>query len=114
MKTTYYIFSPGRISRKDNSIFFSRVDEETKEEKTRFLPIENTRNLYCFGHLDINSELLTYLGKKGISFHFFDFYEHYSGSFLPPKDILSGSCIIQQALFYQDEKQIGFGEQFAT
>ncbi len=83
MKTTYYIFSPGRISRKDNSIFFSRVDEETKEEKTRFLPIENTRNLNCFGHLDINSELLTYLGKKGISFHFLIFMNTTQGvSFL--------------------------------
>ena len=45
MKTTYYIFSPGRISRKDNSIFFSRVDEETKEEKTRFLPIDINRTI---------------------------------------------------------------------
>ena len=53
MKTTYYIFSPGRISRKDNSIFFSRVDEETKEEKTRFLPIENTRNLYILSTIQV-------------------------------------------------------------
>lgn len=105
MKTTYYIFSPGRISRKDNSIFFSRIDEETQEEKHRFLPIENTKNLYCFGHLDINSELLTFLGKKGVSFHFFDFYEHYSGSFIPPQNIISGSSIIQQSSFYQDNQQ---------
>ncbi|MDO4763655.1 MAG: type I-B CRISPR-associated endonuclease Cas1b [Flavobacteriaceae bacterium] len=105
MKTSYYIFSPGRLSRKDNSIFFSRIDQETKEEKQRFLPIENTKNLYCFGHLDINSELLTFLGKKGVSFHFFDFYEHYSGSFLPPKSILSGDCVIKQSAFYQDYLQ---------
>lgn len=43
--------------------------------------------------------------KKGISFHFFDFYEHYSGSFVPPTSILSGDSIIKQATFYQEEKQ---------
>lgn len=102
MKNSFYLFSPGRLSRKDNSLLFTFFNEDTEQEELRYIPIANTANFYCFGHLDINSELLTFLGKKGVNFHFFDFYEHYSGSFLSPKDIISGKTIIKQVEFYID------------
>lgn len=31
MKRTYYLFNPGRLSRKDNTLKFTPVDEEGQE-----------------------------------------------------------------------------------
>lgn len=70
MKTTYYIFSQGKLSKKDHSIFFESRDEDTGEPFSRFLPIENISHIYSFSHLGVNSALLNFLGKKGISLHF--------------------------------------------
>ncbi len=105
MKTTYYIFSQGKLSKKDHSIFFESRDEDTGEPFSRFLPIENISHIYSFSHLGVNSALFNFLGKKGISLHFFDYYEHYTGSFLPRKEMLSGKTLVEQVLFYHDKVQ---------
>jgi len=48
MRKTYYLFNPGRMSRKDNTLKFTPVDEEGKEGA----PIEflyfNPVNCYFF------------------------------------------------------------------
>ncbi len=105
MKTTYYIFSQGKLSKKDHSIFFESRDEDTGEPFSRFLPIENISHIYSFSHLGVNSALLNFLGKKGISLHFFDYYEHYTGSFVPKKQLLNGRTLVQQVLAYENEEQ---------
>ena len=40
MKKTYYLFNPGRLSRKDNTLKFTPVDENGIEEKPRYLPVD--------------------------------------------------------------------------
>ena len=40
MKRTYYLFNPGRLSRKDNTLKFTPVDEEGQEGQPRYIPIE--------------------------------------------------------------------------
>ena len=81
MKKTYYLFNPGRLSRKDQTLKFTPVDEHGKEGKPRYLPVETVKQLMVFGSLDANSALYNFLGKLQISLHFFDYYEHYTGSF---------------------------------
>lgn len=105
MSIPYYIFSNGRLSKQDNSLVLHYKNEETRVEEKHFIPIENVDNIYCFGQMDCNSALLHFLGRKGISLHFFDFYEHYTRSFIPRKDLLSGKMLVQQALFYHDTAQ---------
>ena len=39
MKRTYYLFNPGRLSRKDNTLKFTPVDEEGQEGQPRYIPI---------------------------------------------------------------------------
>lgn len=102
MKKTYYLFNPGRLSRKDNTLKFVPVDESGLEGQPKFIPVEGVSDLYCFGALDANSALFNFLGKAGISVHFFDFYEHYTGSFQPKEYLLAGKMQIQQTLHYLD------------
>lgn len=105
MKKSYYLFNPGRISRKDNTLKFVSLDEEEKELPARYIPVESVDNLYVFGSLDANSALFNFLGKEQISVHFFDFYEHYTGSFMPKDYLLSGKVLIAQAEMYMNRKK---------
>lgn len=105
MKKSYYLFNGGRMSRKDNTLKFSPVDEEGKEGQPKYIPIESVDNLYAFGSLDANSALYNFLGKEQISVHFFDYYEHYTGSFMPKDYLLAGKVIIAQADAYAKPKK---------
>ena len=90
MKSTYYLFNPGRLSRQDNSLRFTQLDPNGEVVATKYIPIEGLETLFVFGSLDANSALYNFLGKHRISVHFFDFYEHYMGSFEPKEYLLAG------------------------
>jgi CRISP-associated protein Cas1 len=102
MKKSYYLFNPGRISRKDNTLQFTQINEEGFEGAVKYIPVETVDNLYAFGSLDANSTLYNFLGKENISVHFFDYYEHYTGSFMPKDYLLAGKMIIAQAEAHQN------------
>ena len=105
MKKTYYLFNPGRMSRKDNTLKFTPVDENGVEGIPKYIPVEGVSDLYCFGALDANSALYNFLGKAQIAVHFFDYYEHYTGSFLPREYLLSGRMQIEQTRHYISKAQ---------
>lgn len=113
MKKTYYLFNPGRLSRKDFTLKFTPVDESGKEGTPKYIPVEGVSDLYCFGSLDANSALYNFLGKAGISVHFFDYYEHYTGSFQPKEYLLAGKMQIQQTMHYsQLESRLKIAKKF--
>lgn len=113
MKKTYYLFNPGRLSRKDFTLKFTPVDESGKEGTPKYLPVEGVSDLYCFGSLDANSALYNFLGKAGISVHFFDYYEHYTGSFQPKEYLLAGKMQIQQTWHYsQPDRRLKIAKKF--
>ena len=105
MKKTYYLFNPGRLSRKDNTLKFTPIDEDGKEGAPKYIPIEGVSDFFCFGSLDANSALYNFLGKNGVSVHFFDYYEHYTGSFSPKEYLLAGKMQIEQTKSYLDKKK---------
>src|SRR5690606_29872667 len=105
MKKTYYLFNPGRMSRKDNTLKFTPVDEHGAEGAPKYIPVEGVSDLFCFGSLDANSALYNFLGKVGIAVHFFDYYEHYTGSFAPKEYLLAGKMQIEQTKRYIDKKK---------
>ncbi len=105
MKKTYYLFNPGRLSRKDNTLKFTPVDENGKEGKPRYLPVEQVDQLYCFGSVDANSAMYNFLGKNEIAVHFFDYYENYTGSFLSRDYLLSGKMLVKQIEAYTNRKK---------
>lgn len=113
MKKTYYLFNPGRLSRKDNTLKFAPVDESGKEGTAKYIPVEGVSDLYCFGSLDTNSAMYNFLGKNSISVHFFDYYEHYTGSFQPKEYLLAGKMQIQQTAHYLDSyKRLKIAKSF--
>ncbi|HKJ31651.1 MAG TPA: type I-B CRISPR-associated endonuclease Cas1b [Balneolales bacterium] len=113
MNKTFYLFNPGRLSRKDQTLKFTPVDQEGNEGRPKYLPIEGIADLYCFGSLDANSALYNFLGKQGIAVHFFDYYEYYSGSFMPKDYLLAGKMQVQQALsFHEPDKRQKIAQKF--
>ncbi len=100
MKKNYYLFNPGRLSRKDNTLKFVPMDENGQEQKARYLPVEGVADLYVFGALEANSALYNFLGQRQIAVHFFDYYENYTGSFMPRDYLLAGKVQIAQTKAY--------------
>ena len=100
MKKSYYLFNPGRLSRKDHTLKFTPVDAEGRALKPRYLPIEGVKNLYVFGSLDANSAMYNLLGRSHIPVHFFDYHEHYTGSFMPREFLLAGKMQVTQTQHY--------------
>jgi len=105
MKDTYYLFNPGRLERQDNTLRFVPKDEEGRELQPKFIPVEGLENLYVFGSLDANSALYNFLGKNRVTVHFFDYYEHYTGSFQPKEYLLAGKMQVEQTRVYLDRKR---------
>lgn len=109
MKKTYYLFNAGTMERKDNTLKFTPVeyDENGNEHEgtPRYIPIEYVSEFYVFGSLRANSALYNFLGQKDIAVHFFDYYENYTGSFMPRDGLLSGKMILAQASAYQSKKR---------
>ncbi len=112
-KKNYYLFNPGRLSRKDQTLKFTPVDEGGNNLKPRHLPVEQVDELYVCGSIDANSAMYNFLGKHDITVHFFDYYENYTGSFMPRKKLLSGKMLIAQTKAYLDsEKRIEIARKF--
>lgn len=98
---TRYIFSKGDLSRKDFSICFR------SDRGNIYLPIKDTKELYCFNDITLSTKLLEILSKSGIVVHFFGYYENYIGTFYPKDYLLSGRLTVAQALAYdQQEKRL--------
>lgn len=113
MKKSYYLFNPGRLSRKDNTLCFVPTDEEGREGPARYIPVETVDNLYVFGSLDANSALYNFLGKNHINVHFFDFYEHYTGSFMAKDYLLAGKMqIVQTKKFLASAERLVVAQRF--
>ncbi|BBB31817.1 CRISPR-associated protein Cas1 [Thermotomaculum hydrothermale] len=108
MKETIYIFSDGRLKRKDNTLFFEKSDGQKK-----FIPIENIKEIFAFGEVDLNAKVLNLLSQKNIILHYFNYYDFYSGSFYPREHYNSGYMILNQASHYLDkEKRLNLAKKF--
>ena len=109
MKKTFYLFNPGMLERKDNTLKFTPVSDDgemlSSDAQSRFLPVEDISEFYVFGSLRANSSLFNFLGQKDIAVHFFDYYENYTGSFMPRDSLLSGKMLLAQTSYYQDKKK---------
>lgn len=100
MNKDYYIFSNGRLKRKDNTLYF--YDQDANR---RTLPIENIDNLYVFGEIDLNSSFLNLLNQHDVRLHIFNYYGFYSGTFYPRSKKVSGFSVVNQSAHYLDKKK---------
>ena len=98
MGSTRYISSMGELTRKDNSLCFR------KDGKNVYIPIENTKEIYCLNEVGLNSKLLDFLGQKHVIVHFFNYYGGYSGTFYPKDQYMSGKLLIKQIEKFQNNR----------
>jgi CRISPR-associated protein Cas1 len=96
MKKSIYVFSNGTIKRDENTISIEN------ENAKKYIPIENTSEIYLFGEVTFNTKLLNYLSEKGIIMHYFNYYGYYSGSIYPRAHLSTGAVILNQVRYYLD------------
>lgn len=98
MKKTLYIFNHGQLHRKDNSLFF-----ESAEGQRKFIPVEDTNDIYIFGEVDVSKRFLEFASQKEICLHYFNHHGYYVGTFYPREHLNAGHVIVKQTEHYIDE-----------
>jgi CRISPR-associated protein Cas1 len=88
----------GKLSRKDNSICFRN------SKGNNYIPIEDLKELYCLAEVSLNTKFLDFVSKAGITIHFFNYHQNYSGSYYPKEQLVSGNLTIAQSLAHIDKR----------
>jgi CRISP-associated protein Cas1 len=141
MKRNYYIFSPGRLRRRQNTLYFEamagdphlemdedRADDDfdlfdtfeaETDERDRVqrkpIPIEDVEAFYCFGEVSFNTKFLNFLSQNKIPLHLFNYYGYYSGSYYPREYLLSGFLTVEQVKHYLDPvKRLVLAREFVA
>jgi CRISPR-associated protein Cas1 len=108
MKRTIFIFSAGQLQRKENTLYF-----ESEGGRRKYIPVENTGEIFIFGEVSINKKLLDFLSQKEIILHFYNYYGYYTGSFYPREHLNSGYMILKQAEGYLNQvKRLNLAKKF--
>jgi len=97
---TQYIFSMGKLERKDNSVNFRNSKGNNP------IPIEDLKEIYCLAEVSFNTKFLDFIAKAGITIHFFNYYQNYSGSFYPKEQLISGDLTIRQSQAHIDRRLV--------
>ncbi|HOK14304.1 MAG TPA: type I-B CRISPR-associated endonuclease Cas1b [Candidatus Kapabacteria bacterium] len=121
MKRHFYIFTPGQLKRKDNTIFFipfkkfefqdfleyddsflfSDVDVDELENKDKLvIPINEIDTFNIMTDITLNTKFIDFCTQNNIPIHFFNYYGFYSGTFYPREFLLSGKLLINQVDSY--------------
>lgn len=108
MGRPYYIFSNGRIYRKENTVYL----ENDKGEK-KAIPIEDVDVIHLFGEVELNTKILNFLSQQNKVVHIYNYYGYYSGSFMPRDRNVSGELTVRQVEHYLDfQKRIFIASGF--
>ena len=100
MGRSYYIFSNGRIKRKENTVYI-----ENEHGQRKAIPVEDVTTIHIFGEIELNTKLLNFLSQKGITLHIYNYYGFYAGSFMPRDRNVSGELTVRQVEHYLDEER---------
>lgn len=132
LKRNYYIFSSGKLIRKDNTLYFepgesqepedieiteeeisvdddsvTEIESEEYEPKRlprKPIPVEDIDSIYCFSELRFNTKFLNFIAQKEIILHLFNYYGYYTSSFYPREPYLSGKLLVKQVQTYQNNE----------
>jgi len=135
IKETLYIFTSGKLNRKDNTLLLTPSKNEDQNNKTNnkinnndnnnnnnnnynsnnkiFLPIERIKDIFIFSEITINTKLINFLAANEVIIHFFNYYGYYTSTLYPREKYLSGELIIKQVQNYLDtEKRLYLAKCF--
>lgn len=97
MGQSFYVYNNGDLRRKDNTLQFTNAEGDKKD-----IPIERIDDIYVMAEMTFNSTFLSYLSQYGITMHFFNYYNYYTGSFYPKEKLLAGQLLVKQVEHYAD------------
>jgi len=108
MKKTIYIFSPGEVKRKGNTLCLVKASGEKK-----YVPVSEVSSLMIFGETTFNKRLLEFLSLNEVTLHVFNYYGYYVGSFYPRTHYNSGFMTLKQCEHYLDHaKRLTLARKF--
>jgi len=108
MKKSLYLFSSGKIFRRENTIWFESLEGEKKQ-----IPVESISEIEAFGEVEVNKRALEFLSSKKIPLHFYNHYGYYVGTFYPREYLNSGYLLVKQVEHYSDsEKRLFIAKRF--
>lgn len=100
MARSYYVFTNGRIKRKENTVY---IENETGDKKA--IPIEDIDTIHLYGELDLNTKLVNFICQQGKTVHFYNYYGFYAGSLIPRERNISGDLVVKQVEHYLDPQK---------
>lgn len=108
MKKSYYLYNNGTLRRKDNTIQF-----ETESGERRDIPVERVSDLYLFSETTLNTRFLNFMGAEGIAVHCYNYYDFYTGSFVPRTGLPAGALLVRQVEHYSNaSKRLELAREF--
>lgn len=90
---TLFLARGVRLSRKENTISIYCPTQKIR----RAVPVETLKHIVVAGATDLNSDLITFLGKAGVRVSFLDYYGYFSGALEPANPHASGKVHLKQA-----------------
>ena len=108
MKQSFYVYNNGDLKRKDNTLQFTNYEGEKRD-----IPIERISDIYVMSEMSFNTAFINYISQYGISIHFFNYYNFYTGSYYPRESLLAGQLLVKQVENYTDyEKRMTLARKF--
>jgi CRISPR-associated protein Cas1 len=83
----------------------TEADPETGRVKRKPIPVEDIEAFYCMGEMDFNTRFFNFLSQSKIALYLFNYYGHYSGSFIPKEYLPSGLTVVEQVRGYLDPRK---------
>ncbi len=128
MPRDHYLFSNGRLRRRQNTLWFEKADSTRTPGSDpadtgapsghltgdkAVLPVEAVDALHLFGEVDLNSKLVVFLARQRIPVHVYDYYGNYAATLYPREYLLSGRLTLAQAEHYlRPKKRIALARAF--
>ncbi len=125
MKRVYYIFTPGKLKRKENTVFFipfqeynEQEDENLQDEillsvdsevkatdmkSKKVIPVNDIDSFHILTEAAFNTKFLDFCSRNKIPIHYYNYYGYYSGTFYPKEYLLSGSLLVKQVKTYSSK-----------
>ncbi|ROQ65307.1 CRISPR-associated Cas1 family protein [Streptomyces sp. CEV 2-1] len=89
---TYWLTTPCRIRRKDESLIIERENAGNVH-----IPITDVRDIIACAETDINTAVVSLLNRHRINVHLLSYYGDYAGSLLTSETSTSGQTVLAQA-----------------
>lgn len=97
---TYWLTSPCRIRREDQSLVVEREDG-----RRLHIPITDVRDIVATAPVDVNTAVVSLLGRNRIDIHLLSHYGDYAGTLAAADHSVSGATVLAQTRLVSDDER---------